>query len=62
MKKGKEQFECTACGKRAMLDRTKRHWCDCNPAAPFYMYSVKQLESTRQLVAGFMEGLAYGRK
>lgn len=45
-----ELHKCDACGKTAKLESGKRHWCDCNPRAPFYMVSVRMRKVTDQLV------------
>jgi len=50
----KEIFKCDVCGKTAKLETGKRHWCDCNPACPFYMTSVKMRNLTNLLCGGFM--------
>ena len=52
-----EMFKCDVCGKTTKLETGKRHWCDCNPPAPFYMNSVKMRKLTDQLIGGFMGGL-----
>ena len=52
-----EMFKCDVCGKTAKLETGKRHWCDCNPTAPFYMHSVKMRKLTDQLIGGLMGGL-----
>lgn len=52
-----ELHKCDACGKTAKLESGKRHWCDCNPRAPFYMVSVRMRKMTDQLVGGFLAGM-----
>lgn len=52
-----ELHKCDACGKTAKLESGKRHWCDCNPTAPFYMVSVRMRKMTDQLVGGFLAGI-----
>lgn len=41
LKRDKVLFLCEVCGKRKKLDSGKRHWCDCNPSAPFYFVEVR---------------------
>ena len=52
-----ELYKCDVCGKTAKLESGKRHWCDCNPRAPFYMNSVKMRRMTDQLIGGFLAGM-----
>ena len=52
-----EMFKCEVCGKTAKLESGKRHWCDCNPCAPFYMWNVRHSKGVDKLVNGFMGGL-----
>ena len=50
-------FKCEVCGKTSELEAGKRHECDCNPSAPFYMWNVKHSKAVNKLVKGFMGGL-----
>lgn len=52
-----ELHKCDVCGTTAKLESGKRHWCACNPPAPFYMHSVKMRKMTDQLVGGFFAGM-----
>ena len=52
-----EMFKCSGCGRAEKREWGKRHWCECNPRAPFPMYSVKQSRLTDALVRGFMGGM-----
>ena len=49
-----EMCKCDVCGKTEKLETGKRHWCGCNPEAPFYMVSVKMRKVTDTLVGGFI--------
>lgn len=44
-----EIFFCDVCGKTSELETGKRHYCDCNPTAPFYMYSKRHREITKKV-------------
>jgi len=50
----KELFKCSACGSVAKLDCNKRHWCNCNPSAPFAMHSVKAARVTDGIVVAYL--------
>jgi len=55
-----ELFKCDACGRIAKLETHKRHWCDCNPRAPFAMHSVKDARVTDGVISAYLT--AIGRK
>jgi hypothetical protein len=52
-----EMFQCEVCGKTAKLESGKRHWCDCNPQAPFYMVSVRMRHLTDKILNKFFSGV-----
>jgi len=47
-----ETFKCDVCGKTEKLQSGKHHWCDCNPAAPFYFVSLKHRSITERVSRG----------
>ena len=53
MKNKTTKHACEICGKTEMLESKKRHWCDCNPTAPFFMWNVRHQKMARKVLAGF---------
>lgn len=43
-------MNCPKCGKSEQLDPHQRHWCKCNPVAPFQMGVSKKLECVEMFI------------
>jgi hypothetical protein len=50
-------FTCPACGIIDVLEARKRHWCDCNPRAPFEMQSVRHSRISDSITNRFLKAL-----
>ena len=49
-----ELYRCLACGREMTLP-VGRHWCPCNPGAPFRMAPVSVLEAIDAMFASIAE-------
>jgi hypothetical protein len=49
-----ESFICDGCGKEQTL-RPGRHWCNCNPMAPFEMVPARVRRVTNKVIKSFLK-------
>ena len=48
----RQVYLCDGCGRREML-REGKHWCGCNPNAPFKMVSASVRDMSTEAVRAF---------
>ena len=46
---------CTGCGKTAKRNPDRRHWCKCNPSAPYKMMIEKDYRLAHAVVKTFVK-------